>query len=52
VKPAEKAADEQTENAGGKVNEQFETSKKEHKELIISTNEETPANEIAQPAIF
>src|SRR5580693_3913945 len=46
-----KAADEQTENADGNINEQFETSKTEHKELIISTNEKTPANEIAQPAI-
>jgi len=46
-----KAADEQTENADGKTNEQFETNKTEHKELIINPNEETPANEIAQPAI-
>jgi len=46
-----KAADEQTENADGKTNEQFETNKTEHNKLIISTNEETPANEIAQLAI-
>jgi len=47
-----KAADEQFENAHENINEQFETSKTEHKELIISTNEKTQANEIAQPAIF
>jgi len=47
-----KATDEQFEIAHGNINEQFETSKTEHKQLIISTNEETPANEIAQPAIF
>jgi len=46
-----KAADEQFENADGKTNEQFETSKTEHNKLIINTNEETPSNEIAQPAI-
>jgi len=46
------AADEQIEIAHGNINEQFETSKTEHKQLIISTNEKTPANQIAQPAIF